>query len=103
MRESDLGKLSLTQIQKTMVNPIKKFTINNISKNLNKINAKISLSHSVPFPQTSLLSRYKFKKRFVKISPYGQITGGFPRMITSLIDFSFLRSLVARRYSPYSG
>ena len=101
MRGSDLGKLHLTQIQKTMVNPIKKFTINNISKNLNKINAKVSLSHSVPFPQTNLLSRYKFKKRFVEISPYGQITGGFPGMITSLIDFSFLRSIVAPRYSPY--
>jgi hypothetical protein len=101
MRESDLGNCNLTQIQKIMVNPIEKFTINNISKNLNKINAKVSLSHSVPFPQTNLLSRYKFKKRFVEISPYGQITGGFPRMITSLIDFSFLRSIVAPRYSPY--
>jgi hypothetical protein len=47
-----------------MVNPLKKFTIANISKKLNEINPEISLSHQKPFPNLSLLSRYKFKKRF---------------------------------------
>lgn len=84
-----------------MVNPLNKFTINNVSKKLNKINFKISLSHHNPFPQTSLLSHYQFKKQFVKIFPDGSVQGGYPKMITSLIDFSFIRSLVADRYSPF--
>ena len=48
-----------------------------------------------------LLSTYRFKKRFVRIYKNGDIQGGYCRMITSLIDFSFIRSLVAERYSPY--
>ena len=45
------------------------------------------------------LSRYRFKKRFVKIFPNGDIRGGMCRMIASLIDFSFIRSLVADCYT----
>jgi len=81
------------------VNPLRKFTINRIAKKLNKINLKISLSHQKPFPTLVLLSNYHFKKRFVKIRSNGDIKGGYCRMITSLIDFSFIRSLVAHRYS----
>ena len=84
-----------------LVNPLEKFTINNVSKKFNKINLKVSLSLQRPFPNLSLLSNYHFKKQFVKIFPNGGIRGGYARMITSLIDFSFIRSLVAHRYSPY--
>lgn len=84
-----------------MVNPLKKFTVNNISKKLNKININISLSHQIPFPGLNFLSKYRFKKRFITIYPNGDIRGGMCRMITSLIDFSFIRSLVAECYSPY--
>ena len=49
----------------------------------------------------SLLSTYLFRKRFVKIFENGDIQGGYCKMITSLIDFSFIRSLVADCYSPY--
>ena len=49
----------------------------------------------------SLLSTYRFKKRFVKIYENGDIQGGYCRIITSLIDFSFIRSIVADCYSPY--
>jgi len=82
-----------------MVNPLKKFTVANVSKKLNKINFKVSLSHQEPFPNLWLLSNYQFKKRFVNILPNGDIQGGYAKMITSLIDFSFIRSLVAHRYS----
>ncbi|MBC8417524.1 MAG: hypothetical protein KJ573_07940 [Proteobacteria bacterium] len=82
-----------------MVNPFGKFTIIDISRKLNEINPEISLSHQKPFPNLSLLSNYDFKKRFVKILPNGDIEGGYAKMITSLIDFSFIRSLVAHRYS----
>ena len=81
------------------MNPLKKFTISNVSRKLNQINLKISLSHKKPFPNLSLLSHYQFKKRFVKILPNGDIQGGYAKMIISLIDFSFIRSLVSHRYS----
>jgi hypothetical protein len=84
-----------------MVNPFEKFTVNHVSKKLSQINFKVSLSHQNFFPNESLLSHYQFKKQFVKIFPNGSIQGGYPKMMTSLIDFSFIRSLVADRYSPY--
>ena len=83
------------------MNPFKKFTIANVSKKLNEINFKISLSNQKPFPNLNFLSNYRFKKRFVKILPNGDIQGGYTKMITSLIDFSFIRSLVAHCYSEY--
>jgi hypothetical protein len=83
------------------VNPFKKFTVANVNKKLNEININISLSHQKPFPNLFLLSNYRFKKRFVKIYSNGDIKGGYCRMITSLIDFSFIRSIVADCYSPY--
>ena len=57
------------------------------------------MSHQKPFPNLSPLSHYEFKKRFFKILPNGDIEGGYAKMITSLIDFSFIRSLVAHCYS----
>ncbi len=83
------------------MNRFQKFTINKVSRKLNKINCNVSLSHQKPFPNLSLLSHYRFKKRFVKLFPNGAIQGGYAKMITSLIDFSFIRSLVAERYSPF--
>jgi hypothetical protein len=62
---------------------------------------KVSLSYQNPFPNLSLLSHYRFRKRFVKIFPNGDIQGGFAKMIVSLIDFSFIRSLVAHCYSVF--
>jgi len=84
-----------------MVKLFEKFTVNNVSTNLNKINAKVALSHSRPFPHISLLSHYQFSKRFVKIFPNGGIEGGYTKMICSMIDFSFVRSLVAHLYSVF--
>lgn len=82
-----------------MVNPLKKFTIHSVTQKLNEINAKISLSHQKPFPCLHLLSHYQHERRPFEILPNGDIEGGYARMITSLIDFSFIRSLVAHRYS----
>ena len=76
-----------------------KFNISSISKKLNKINVKLSMTNDVLFPCLVLLSNYRFKKQFVKILPNGDIQGGFTKMITSLIDFSFVRSMCASCYS----
>jgi len=84
-----------------MVNHLKKFTINNVSKKLNKININVSLSHQKPFPNLNLLSNYSFKKRFVKIFPDGSVQGGYAKIITSLIDFS-LRAVGSTSRRPLS-
>jgi hypothetical protein len=82
-----------------VVNRLNQFTIASVAKKLNQININVSLSHQNPFPNLHLLSHYRFKKRFVKIFPNGDIKGGMCRMIASLIDFSFIRSLVADCYT----
>lgn len=79
--------------------PLDKFNISSVSKKLNGINAKVSIANDVPFPCLALLSNYSFDKRFVKILPNGDVQGGFSKMIISLIDFSFVRSLCASCYS----
>ena len=81
------------------MNHLHQFTIASVAKKLNKININVGLSHQKPFPNLNLLSHYRFKKRFVKIFENGDIQGGMCRMIASLIDFSFIRSLVADRYT----
>ena len=79
--------------------PFDKFNISSISTKLNTLNMRISVANDKPFPCLVLLSNYRFQKRFVKILPNGDIRGGLCRMITSLIDFSFVRSLCASCYS----
>ena len=75
-----------------MVTPFERFTIYNVSRKLNQINLKVSLSHQRPFPNLHFLSEYRFKKRFVDILLDGSIRGGYDKMIISLIDFSLLTS-----------
>lgn len=79
--------------------PFDKFNISSVSKKLNNINVKISAANDKPFPSLVLLSDYQFKKRPVKILSNGDIQGGFAKLITSLIDFSFVRSQCASCYS----
>lgn len=79
-----------------------KFNISSISKKLNTININNSAANDKPFPCPVLLSNYVFKKRFVKILLNGDIQGGFTRMLCSLIDFSFVRSMCASCYSVKS-
>ena len=83
------------------MNPIHKFTIGNIAKKLNKINQNLSASHQKLFPKPKLLSQYIFRKRFVFIDPRGYVQGGYACRITSLIDFTFVRSLAVDAYSIF--
>jgi len=76
------------------------FAVGNVVKKLNAISVAINSEHSKPFPKPDcfLLSNYRYERRYIKIDPSGRIVGGLPRMISSLIDFSFLRSIVAHKY-----
>jgi len=79
------------------------FSLEEILRKLNSINVQINLEHQKVFPKERyrLLSFYQYKRRFVDISPQGYFS--FSKLATSLIDFSFVRSLVASAYSKEGG
>lgn len=72
-----------------------------IIKKLNRIRVQINSKYNRPFPKPQIfwLSVYSFQKRHIKIHPDGRIVGGLSRFVSSLVDFSFLRSIVAHKYS----
>ncbi|MEW6375268.1 MAG: transposase, partial [Thermodesulfobacteriota bacterium] len=74
-------------------------------RKLNQIRIAINLQHQKPFPKSKsrLLSHYSFVPRRIKINPSGEIAGGLSRFVTSLIDFSFVRSICASAYSSRGG
>jgi len=76
-----------------------------VIRKLNEIRIAINLKYQQPFPksQDRLLSHYSYVPRRIKINPSGEIAGGLSRFVTSLIDFSFVRSLCASAYSSIGG
>jgi hypothetical protein len=76
------------------------FNIGNVVKKLNRIHVQINSKYNRSFPKLRIfwLSEYKYQKRYIKIHPDGRIAGGLPRLVSSLIDFSFIRSIVAHKY-----
>jgi hypothetical protein len=81
------------------------FHLGNVIRKLNEIRIAINLKYQQPFPKSRsrLLSYYCFVPRRIKINPSGEIAGGFSRFVTSLIDFSFVRSVCASAYSSVGG
>jgi hypothetical protein len=79
------------------------FNIGNIVKKLNRIHVQINSKYNQPFPKHRVLwlSEYKYQRRYIKIHPDGRIAGGLSRFVSSLIDFSFIRSIVAHKYKPF--
>lgn len=86
-----------------MVKDLSCFSLKYIFKKLNSINISINLHYSLPFPKPreQMLSWYSYTNRKVKIFPNGYFNKA--RLVTSLIDFSFVRSLVADAYSKEGG
>ena len=78
------------------------FSIGSVIKKLNRIHVRINSKHNRPFskPRCFWLSEYAYKRRYIKIHPDGRIAGGLSRFVTSLVDFSFIRSIVAHKYKP---
>ena len=77
------------------------FPIGRIVKKLNRIRVRIRDKYNRPFPKPEIfwLSKYTYQPRYIKIYPDGRIAGGLSRFVSSLIDFSFVRSIVAHKYS----
>jgi len=77
------------------------FSIGRVINKLNHIHCRISAEHQNPFPKPEIfwLSRYVYERRYIRIYSDGRIEGGRSRFVSSLVDFSFVRSLVAHKYS----
>ena len=77
------------------------FNVGSVVKRLNRIHLHISSVHNRPFPKHRVfwLSEYSYKRRHIKIHPDGRIVGGLSRFVSSLVEFSFIRSIVAHKYS----
>ena len=77
------------------------FSLGSILKKLNRVHVRINSDYSTPFPKPRMfwLSEYAYRREFIKIKPNGRIVGGLCRFICSLVDFSFIRSIVAHKYS----
>ena len=75
------------------------FSLDNILNKMSDINAKIVQINNKPFPKKDLLSNYQYKNRTIHFTSKGGIQGSYARIITSVIDFSFIRSITAYRYS----
>jgi hypothetical protein len=78
------------------------FSLGGILKKLNRIHVRINSEYNRPFPKPRIfwLSEYAYQRRYIKIHPDGRMVGGLSRFVSSLIDFSFIRSIVAHTYSP---
>jgi len=76
--------------------------VGSIVKKLNRIHVHINSKHNRPFPKPQFLwlSVYTYKRRYIKVYPDGRIVGGLSRFVSSLVDFSFIRSILAHKYSP---
>ena len=77
------------------------FAIGSVIKKLNHIHCQISAKHQISFPKPEAfqLSRYVYERRYIRIHEDGRIEGGLARFVSSLVDFSFIHSIVAHRYS----
>ena len=77
------------------------FTVGSIVRKLNRIHVHINSKYNRSFPKLPAfwLSAYSYQRRYIKIHPDGRIVGGLSRFVSSLVDFSFIRSIVAHKYS----
>lgn len=80
------------------------FSIREVFGKIQKINLLINSRFQRPFPKPKerLLSFYGYEEAKIRIKK-GKLVGGLPRLIWCLIDFSFIRSLVADDYSTEGG
>jgi hypothetical protein len=79
------------------------FSLGRVIKKLNRIHVRINSENNRTFPKPRAfwLSEYNYQRRYIKIHPDGRIVGGLSRFVSSLIDFSFIRSIVAHTYHPF--
>jgi len=77
-----------------------RFSLSKVLREISLVNEGVSsrFQNSFPKDESRFLSHYQYKRRYVEVTPQGEIIGGLSRMFVSLIDLSFTRSLVANVY-----
>lgn len=108
IREGDINPPEEEKIksnEKKSKRKIKKFSLKEVLKRMNNITININLKHSKPFPKerSRMRSFYCYNRRKIRFDKKGEIAGGKLRVLISLVDFSFIRSLVADCYSKEGG
>jgi len=84
---------------------VKRFSLGNIQEEIKKAVEELSQQVKVEFPKEEKrwLSHYVYRDLKIHIDSKGNIKGGLLRLIFSLVDFGFIRSLVADCYSIEGG
>ncbi|WP_157942983.1 transposase [Acetivibrio saccincola] len=84
---------------------VKRFWLSNIRKEVRQAVEKLSTQLKVEFPKEPerLLSSYVYREFKIHIDKDGSIKGGLLRLLFSLIDFTFVRSLIADCYNVEGG
>ena len=77
------------------------YSLSRVLKLIKPISDEINKKLYRPFPRplNSLLSKYEYYQHFVTISKQGYYSNS--RLLTTLFDWSFIRSLVANKYSVF--
>lgn len=84
-----------------MTKNLSHYSLSRVLERIRPINDEINQTLYKPFPRPldSMLSKYEYKRRFVEISDQGYYSKS--KLVTTLFDFSFVRSLVAHKYSVF--
>lgn len=77
------------------------FAIGSVIRKLNHIHCQISAKHQIPFPKPGAFwrSKYVYERRCIRIHDDGRLERSLSRFVSSPVDFSFVRSIVAHKYS----
>jgi hypothetical protein len=98
---SQKGDFMITQNSKK----INRFWLGNVRKELQTALEQVKMQTNKIFPknESRWLSQYKYKNRKIRFHKDGFICGGTIRLLFILIDFSFIRNILADCYSAEGG
>ena len=84
---------------------VKQYTLDVIWRKMPPIQLRIASQHTTPFPKdrSHLKSFYEYRPRSLHQDRRGQLRGGVVRLVATLFDFTFVRSIFASAYSARGG
>jgi hypothetical protein len=87
------------------VSIVKQYTLDVIRRKMPPIRLQIAGRHTTPFPKnrSRLKSFYEYRPRALSRDRRGRLRGGAVRLVATLFDFTFVRSILAAAYSAQGG
>jgi len=84
---------------------VKQYTLDVIHRKMPPIQLGVTGHHTTPFPKdrSRLKSFYEYRSRSLSRDRQGQLRGGPVRLVATLFDFTFTRSIFALEYSTRGG